>query len=160
VLQLIYVSQIEARAAHELDTTMCDILRTSRCNNSRDAITGMLLADGFAFIQLLEGEADDVERCFARIQADIRHQSVEVRTRQQSESRVCEHWSMCGLTLSELDDALLEPGDIGFSYWQAPGDALFQTLSGLAARYGAMLDALHASGSEGPVVVPTRRRRS
>ena len=127
-----------------LATCMHEILTVSTLNNLRDGLTGLLLCDGSMFAQVLEGDEAAVETCFACIADDPRNVNVIVRDRGAIKARTFPSWSMCGLTLSPRDDALLAPADIGYDLARASAGALLQTLAGLAARHGAQLDAEHA----------------
>ena len=141
--RIIYASTISPTAAASLVSTMEDILLASVRNNLRDDITGFLICDGFCFAQVLEGQKGPVEACFTRILADRRHIHPLLRERTGVETRRFPSWSMCGLTLSAEDDALLRPPDIDFDLRRAPGGALLQVLSGAADRYSRRLDAAH-----------------
>lgn len=141
--RLIYVSTITSDAGARLASTVEDILMESVVCNSRDRITGFLLADGTAFVQVLEGDVTLVEACFARILEDDRHHLVTVRERVGVAGRLFPRWSMCGLTLSPTDDALLAVPDIAFDLRTAATGALLQLLVSLAQRHGPALDARH-----------------
>jgi len=101
VLQLVYVSSARAAAGpvdHEA------ILEVARRNNARDAITGLLYADGKRFLQALEGPDAAVEAAFARIQADPRHHALVLLSCRQIEAREFGDWEMAHLTkLTERD---------------------------------------------------------
>lgn len=91
MIQLLYVSGA-SREMSERDLE--EILHTSRANNRRNDITGMLMwADG-VFIQILEGEADRVRRLVARIQGDPRHCYFMVMHEQTTDKRLFSDWSM------------------------------------------------------------------
>lgn len=143
--RLIYASRISTEAGSRLASTLEDILVVSAVRNAHDQITGLLLADGQAFAQVLEGPKPAVEACFARILADRRHHRVTLRLAEDAERRRFPRWSMCGLTLSAEDDALLGAPDIEFDLTAVSGGALLQHLDGIAARHAARLDARHAA---------------
>jgi len=91
MLQILYVSGASRPMP---DADIEDILTTSRRNNTREGITGMLLwADG-VFIQILEGEADKVRDLVARIGQDERHRNFMVLFEQTSDRRLFSDWSM------------------------------------------------------------------
>lgn len=91
MLQILYVSGASRPMS---DADIEDILTTSRRNNTRQGITGMLLwADG-VFIQILEGEADKVRALAARIGQDARHRNFMVLVEQLSDRRLFSDWSM------------------------------------------------------------------
>jgi hypothetical protein len=54
-----------------------ELLATSRANNARDHITGLLLFRDGAFMQFIEGPEAAVERVFRKIKADERHFAIE-----------------------------------------------------------------------------------
>lgn len=88
MLQLVYIST--ARGAIDLP----QILATSRRNNGRDGITGLLYSDGMRFLQALEGPADKVTTAFERIRVDPRHRAVVVLSRREVEAREFGPWEM------------------------------------------------------------------
>ena len=71
------------------DDDLLDILKTSRENNKKNDISGMLLYDNGSFIQVLEGEDSLVDNTFISIQNDERHNNVLVMQNRDIDSRVC-----------------------------------------------------------------------
>lgn len=88
MLQLVYIST----AVGTPDTAT--ILRTSRRNNGRDNITGLLYADGVRFLQALEGPEDAVDGAYQRIKLDPRHKAQVVLSRRSVETREFGNWQM------------------------------------------------------------------
>ena len=144
IFSLLYVSVLNPVSAAVLPSTLRDILVASAANNRRDHITGFLVCDGYHFIQVLEGPQVKVQSCFDRICDDERNIAPLVRSVEFSPVRAFPRWSMCGLTLSVSDDALLRTPDIDFDPLQASPGAVLQQLRGLALRHGLELDQLHA----------------
>lgn len=103
VLQLVYIS---SSADRDVDLTEA-ILLTSRRNNARDGVTGLLYADGTRFLQVLEGEAGKVEAAFARIKPDARHRGVVVLSRRTIAEREFGNWDMAARAPSGDGDAFL-----------------------------------------------------
>jgi hypothetical protein len=122
---------------------MEDILIASVANNRRDTITGFLICNGVHFAQALEGPQAEVEACFARISADRRNVEPTVRSLDWSEERAFPHWSMCAISLSRRDDALLTVPDLGADVLILSPGALWQRLVSIAARHGPELDREH-----------------
>jgi hypothetical protein len=143
VYRLLFVSTVSLQASRVLPSTVEDILFESLPRNARDKITGLLLCDGFSFFQVIEGARAKVEACYARIERDARHTDVTLRLRGRVARRMFPRWSMCGLTLSDRDDLVFQPGDIEFDLRQAAPGAVLQHLWGIAARHAAELDTLH-----------------
>lgn len=144
IFSLLYVSLLNPVSAAVMPTTLRDILVASVANNRRDQITGFLVCDGYYFIQILEGPEVKVQSCFSRICEDERNIAPTVRKAEFSPARAFPRWSMCGLTLSPSDNALLRRPDIDFDPLHASPGAVMQQLRGLALRHGLELDDLHA----------------
>jgi hypothetical protein len=67
MLQLVYISTSREPIT---DRLLDDILSTSRRNNDRAGVSGLLVAGGRRFLQALEGPAAAVLATYARIAAD------------------------------------------------------------------------------------------
>jgi hypothetical protein len=68
--RLIYVSEAsEALTPHDVET----ILQTARLKNKLRDITGMLVFDRRAFLQVVEGDAQRLTDLYGRISQDTRH---------------------------------------------------------------------------------------
>ena len=102
MLQLVYIST----AVDKPDTAT--ILRTSRRNNARDGLTGLLYSDGVRFMQALEGPADKVEAAYARIKSDPRHRAAVVLSRREVNEREFGPWEMAARAPGEESQAFLE----------------------------------------------------
>lgn len=71
---LLYVSELATGGATEVD----EICRQSRVNNRRDRITGVLVFDGHAFCQFVEGPGPAVSALLDRLERDPRHVKMHV----------------------------------------------------------------------------------
>lgn len=94
MIQTVYISTARGDTQDERG----HILLTSRRNNERDGITGLLYDDGVRFLQVLEGDAARVDATFARIKADPRHRAVVILSRRAIEAREFGDWAMASLT--------------------------------------------------------------
>ncbi len=74
LLTLLYVSELSTPDAAEVE----QICRQSRVNNRRDGITGVLVFDGHAFCQFVEGSAPAVSALRDRLERDRRHLNMRV----------------------------------------------------------------------------------
>jgi len=137
MLQLTYIST----AAIDLAPSDVDaILETSRRNNARVGVSGLLLFDGVRFLQALEGEAVAVRAVYERIRADKRHRATVVLSERTVDAHEFGDWSMAyerggnsagAGTLLQQIDALV--GD-------APGSstrALFRSFARVARQVPA-----------------------
>jgi hypothetical protein len=88
---------------------LVDLLATSRENNSRIGITGMLLYRGGNFMQVLEGEEQAVRNLYGRICRDPRHHGQIVIDEGSYDERQFAEWSMGFRNLSD-EDVLALPG--------------------------------------------------
>jgi hypothetical protein len=122
MLQITYIST----ARPELPAEAIDqILGVSRRNNHADGVTGLLLYDGYRFLQALEGEPHRVQRAYDRIKADPRHRAIVMLSSYEVTARSFGDWSMAsqrvgiasGNTVAELVDSLT--GDIADANMQA-----------------------------------------
>jgi hypothetical protein len=73
---------------------LAELLRRARIRNQAAGITGMLLYTEGSFFQALEGEAGDVDDCYARIQVDPRHGKVTRIIREAIARRSFSDWTM------------------------------------------------------------------
>jgi hypothetical protein len=105
MLQLVYISTATKGAS------CADILRTSRRNNGRDSITGLLYADGVRFMQALEGPADAVEAAYQRIKADPRHRAPVILSRRDVDAREFGDWEMAERRPGQGGDAFVSRVD-------------------------------------------------
>ena len=71
-----------------------EILRVSRRNNDRDALTGALIYDNTTFLQWLEGGEEEIRQVFGRISRDPRHTEIKLMTVRKLEDRWFPDWSM------------------------------------------------------------------
>jgi hypothetical protein len=71
-----------------------DIVSTARRRNKEHDITGFLMFDSSRYHQILEGEADAVDRLYGLISRDPRHKNVETLARADITTRGFPDWSM------------------------------------------------------------------
>jgi hypothetical protein len=90
LVQLVYVSEPVGLD----DAGLARILVTSRERNRSRGVTGMLLCGHARILQVLEGPRDDVQRLYARIEQDPRHQHCRVLLKRTVWSRDFGEWSM------------------------------------------------------------------
>ncbi len=93
VFRLIYRSHSLIPVA-EFQAELGRILRVARARNAESGITGALLIYDNWFAQTLEGEKTAVRALFAKIAADPRHDTVELREEGIAPTRVFSRWAM------------------------------------------------------------------
>lgn len=90
LIQIIYASQPFGFD----DAMLAGILLDARRCNTRDGITGALIARGDLYLQLLEGPEAKVEATFARIRRDDRHANAERLLSHPITHRMFPDWAM------------------------------------------------------------------
>ena len=76
------------------DTTLKDIIASSKKNNPEEDVTGCLLSGSNSFLQLLEGPEDFIDRLYSKISADNRHENVITLCDEKIDERLFLSWSM------------------------------------------------------------------
>jgi Sensors of blue-light using FAD len=89
--QLLYISNTSAEFPED---ALDDILAAARRNNAARDVTGMLLYLDGAFLQVLEGPSEGVEKIYARIRRDERHWGAETLLDSPKAPRAFANWSM------------------------------------------------------------------
>jgi hypothetical protein len=86
------------------------IVDTSQKNNRSRHITGMLVASGDLFYQLLEGPKDEIDLLYARISKDPRHEQILLLESEVGHfERICPDWAMQKVDLSLKSTAETAP---------------------------------------------------
>lgn len=91
ISRLVYVSTANPGL---LQTDLDAILETARARNAAEGITGLLVFNGFNFMQLLEGPPGSVQRVFNAICRDQRHSGVVRVLSGEADRRVFADWAM------------------------------------------------------------------
>ena len=76
------------------DTTLKDIIASSKKNNPEEDVTGCLLSGSNSFLQLLEGPADFIDTLYSKISKDNRHGNVVTLCDEKIDERLFLSWSM------------------------------------------------------------------
>ena len=91
------------------------ILAQSRSHNPELGITGILCWSGDAFMQVLEGGRDAVNRIYNQIVADKRHKDVVILHFAEITERRFAHWTMGQVNLARINPSVL------LKYSEKPG---------------------------------------
>jgi hypothetical protein len=79
--------------------TVADILRSSKDRNRCLDITGLLVTNDAAFLQVLEGPPAAVSLLVGKIFSDARHGAVHILSHEWTDTRLFASWSMEGVYL-------------------------------------------------------------
>lgn len=91
MFELLYTSV----AADKLASSACDsLLKHAQAFNKEHDITGMLVFDGYLFMQILEGDQSVIEALFEKIKRDPRHVDVICQYSGAISKPGFEGWSM------------------------------------------------------------------
>ena len=91
MIRLLYISTTRQRHS---PTELENILRVSRRNNLAADITGLLIAGGTRFLQVLEGPESSVDDTYTRICRDPRHFAPVILKKEPLEDRLFGAWAM------------------------------------------------------------------
>jgi hypothetical protein len=107
---LVYVSTATRLPS---DAVVGDILATAHRENPRFGLTGMLLWKDMTFAQLLEGPEESLDRLWARLVADDRHEDLRLLSRWDTDHRFFGEWSMASRELNAREhwELLERPAD-------------------------------------------------
>lgn len=95
---LLYISD----AVLPMDAEKLEAIReVSARNNAEHEITGVLFYSAGHFVQLLEGDTDEIHRLFEKIASDTRHQNVRLLVLRPAERRDFADWNMGLLDLDQ-----------------------------------------------------------
>lgn len=83
------------------DADLKGIIDSAERNNQRNNITGLLTYYDGLFIQMLEGEQDDVEKTLRRIAQDPRHHQVMILFEGETSKRHFPDWKMAMQVVDE-----------------------------------------------------------
>lgn len=87
-------------------TDLSAIVAISVRNNGRRRVTGAMALEGGVFVQVLEGEAQDLTDLMTAIEADPRHRNVRVLARWPITSRLFVGWAMVQVSTRKLSSHL------------------------------------------------------
>ncbi len=99
---MIALSYVSSSTKRFTDDELTQLLKVCHRNNKISDISGLLLYNNSGtFIQILEGEAEDVESTYAKIKADPLHTRVHCISRKTISERDFPNWKMGFRNLSD-----------------------------------------------------------
>lgn len=93
-MQMLLYCSMYRGSPFERDRDIEMILDSASRNNKQHQLTGVLLYDEGAFIQLLEGQKSDVDALMSIIKQDTRHKKIRIIFYEEIRVREFEDWSM------------------------------------------------------------------
>jgi hypothetical protein len=93
VFRLIYRSH-SLIPAEDRKIVLGGIFSNARSNNKGKHITGALLVSGDWFVQVIEGEENQIKELYDKIEADARHDQIKLLEMRPTADRVFSRWAM------------------------------------------------------------------
>lgn len=129
LIRLLYASRA---TGPQTTTVTASILQTAQQHNAAQGISGVLCQGQDMYLQVLEGERAEVNRLYARIVADTRHQDVQLLLVQDITRRQFGQWGMAHVNLSSRDP-MVALGHPEFDPYAVPGERALELLLQLVA---------------------------
>ena len=107
--RIIYCSQATEDVSPE---ELVELLSVSRRNNEAAGLSGMLLYSSQSFLQVLEGDQEELDRTYKRIHADTRHENLRLLLDAEVPRPLFGDWTM---GFDHVDDEELADSLDGFT---------------------------------------------
>ena len=104
LVRLLYASRVAPSVNAE---TLSAIMRSSRANNPKAGVTGVLCCSDGIFMQSLEGGRSAISKLFQKIATDPRHSDVVLLSYEEIAERRFSGWAMGQVNISRLNPALM-----------------------------------------------------
>lgn len=91
---LAHIIYVSSASKEFTNSDLIKLLKNARINNSKLNVSGILLFTNDSFFQVLEGEAEVIEKLFTKIKQDSGHKKVTVIINENISHRVFADWSM------------------------------------------------------------------
>jgi hypothetical protein len=127
LVRALYVSRA---VGPQTGTVTASILAAAEAHNAMHSISGVLCQGQGLFLQVLEGERAEVNRLYAHILQDRRHQDVQMLSFEEITERRYPDWSMAHVVLPD-DDAMVRTQQRGFDPYSASGAVVLQMVDEL-----------------------------
>ena len=122
--RLIYKSRSNSPIGWEM---VNELIHSSEPKNEEEGISGVLLATGTHFLQVLEGDFEAINRLFLSIARDPRHDDVQLISFDCVESRLFGDWTMHAIGIFEFNPDLVN--DLIEQYGEEEGSVCFPVQS-------------------------------
>ena len=99
---IVYMSEYVGNT-NSMFSDIGDIITTSKANNPKRGVTGILLYHQGKFVQVIEGEEEDLRKLMTIIEKDERHTNVQYLVDEKVNERGFDQWNMDFFNLSDKD---------------------------------------------------------
>jgi hypothetical protein len=125
LVRLLYVStEIAAQPSNFIELN----LEKFKTFNKSNEITGVLLSGNGVFLQVLEGDRSKINKLYAKIMDDQRHQDVELLHYEEIDQRVFFAWSMDHIPMSSFYE-LIKVHDPDFDPYRSSGKYIHECIN-------------------------------
>jgi hypothetical protein len=107
--QLKRVKYVSEFAAHLTSTDIEKLVSQAAENNIKNQITGILVASGHLFFQVIEGPADAIDTLFENIKKDKRHNNVLLLNSEHAAQRIFPDWALKRFDMNSETLTQMEP---------------------------------------------------
>ncbi len=104
---IVYMSEYVGNT-NSMFSDIGDIITTSKANNPKRGVTGILLYHQGKFVQVIEGEEKDLRSLMRIIEKDERHTNLEYLVDETINERGFDQWNMDFFNLSDKDSLNVE----------------------------------------------------
>jgi hypothetical protein len=115
------------------------ILRSAKAHNAANGITGVLCQGRGVYLQVLEGERNQIDTLYARIVQDKRHHNVVLRQQADINRRRYGHWAMAHVDMAHLPDEQAAQQNPAFDPYLATAEEVMAKMDTLIAA-GKVMD--------------------
>lgn len=129
LVRALYVSRA---VGPQTGTVTASILAAAEAHNASHAVSGVLCQGQGLYLQVLEGERAEINRLYAQILRDRRHQDVQLLSFEEITARRYPDWSMAHVVLPD-DDAMVRMQHPEFDPYSASGAFVLQRVDELLA---------------------------
>ena len=129
LVRAVYVSRA---VGPQTGTVTAGILMGARAHNAEQSLSGVLCQGQGLYLQVLEGERAQINRLYARIMQDRRHQDVQMLCFEEISRRRYSDWSMAHVRLPD-EAAMACMQHPGFDPYAASGSDVLQLVDKLLA---------------------------
>jgi len=99
---IVYTSETDL-TGNDVNNVLKDISKKAKINNKKLNITGLLFYHNQRFVQVIEGEKDDLENLLSTIEKDDRHKNIQRIVDEETKKQGFNEWNMDSFNLSEKD---------------------------------------------------------
>ncbi len=129
LVRILYVSRA---VGPQTGTVTAGILATAQAHNAAHGVSGVLCQGQGLYLQVLEGERSEINRLYAHILQDRRHQDVQMLAFEEIGQRRYTGWSMAHVRLPD-DDAMVRMQHPEFDPYSASGAFVLKLVDELLA---------------------------